>query len=697
MSESVRASGKKSEVAKDERTSHTRKSNYLQPVDSSVDRILFLQRAIGNQAVSRLIKSGTLQAKLKIGQPDDIYEQEADRVAEQVMRMPEPEIVSRNELHIQESCSACKENELKRQPIKEEEEEEKLQAKTTSNRIPEIDPNIESYIRSLNGGGQPLSEDSRAFFEPRCSYDFSQVRVHTDVKAAESAQALNAAAFTIGRNVVFAQGRYAPETISGKSLLAHELAHVVQQTTDCYGPESIKRQQFEPDPRAAVAAQKAYEMKQQSEPGIWFDDWNDDERDNNLDGVIDDPAEGGNVGSDGIHFDCFNQGKAKCQAGVYEARICSASPVRRTDDSPCSEQHHSVRYRVCIDIPIKAYHNAGLLSFPDIRDVNGVKRELSGRRDWKVFYSGEGRLHGDFVANSQHSGIVYQGDIIHLPGQTARRQHYGSALPSRRNDIEMTSDLWHGGINFRARPIKGGRGKGHAKTVCIPIESPPILGGPAFATANRHEGSRAGRVVAKSTEPATQRALLGSDLVGLMLNDGFTYGTWNRRPRVERLQYRLVKQGAALEMDGKFGDKTAAALHQFQATVGLPEQDVVDQATADALEGIPEPDQPSAISELEGLKREDGITYGTWDRRPRVHNLQSRLTATGFPCTIDGMFGSETADALHGFQIQNGLLESDEVDRSTADTLEGHTRGGGDLVCPRGEIPVPVEGIDLTL
>jgi len=192
---------------------------------------MFLQRTIGNLAVERMIRSNTLQTKLSIGQPGDKYEQEADRVADAVMRMPEPEMVSKNEPHIQRSCPACDENELKRQPIKEEEdeekklrmqpeeeEEEKLQAKTTSDSIPEIDNNIESHIQSLDGGGQPLSEDSRAFFEPRFGSDFGHVRVHADVKAAESARAVNAKAFTIGKNVVFAQGQYAPETSSGKSL-----------------------------------------------------------------------------------------------------------------------------------------------------------------------------------------------------------------------------------------------------------------------------------------------------------------------------------------------------------------------------------------------------------------------------------------------------------------------------------------------
>ncbi len=128
MSESVRVSSKKPEAAKEDRTSQVRKSDYSLPVNSIVDRILFLQRTIGNQAVVKLIKSGALQPKLRIGEPDDIYEQEADRVAEQVMKTPEPQIVYGNDFRIQRVCPKCEENELKRQPA--EDEEEKLQAKT---------------------------------------------------------------------------------------------------------------------------------------------------------------------------------------------------------------------------------------------------------------------------------------------------------------------------------------------------------------------------------------------------------------------------------------------------------------------------------------------------------------------------------------------------------------------------------------
>jgi hypothetical protein len=81
----------------------------------------------------------------------------------------------------------------------------------------------------LQSSGQPLDANARSFFESRFGYNFSRVRVHTNVKAANSAQAVRAQAYTVGENIVFGAGRYNPETREGKKLLAHELTHVVQQ------------------------------------------------------------------------------------------------------------------------------------------------------------------------------------------------------------------------------------------------------------------------------------------------------------------------------------------------------------------------------------------------------------------------------------------------------------------------------------
>lgn len=88
----------------------------------------------------------------------------------------------------------------------------------------------ESIDQVLSSTGMPLDAGSRAWMEPRFGHDFSRVRVHSDVRAAESARAVNANAFTVGSDIVFAEGQYAPHTASGGALLAHELGHVVQQS-----------------------------------------------------------------------------------------------------------------------------------------------------------------------------------------------------------------------------------------------------------------------------------------------------------------------------------------------------------------------------------------------------------------------------------------------------------------------------------
>jgi hypothetical protein len=90
-----------------------------------------------------------------------------------------------------------------------------------------VPPIVHEVLRSP---GHPLANEARAFFEPRFGHDFSKVRVHADAKAAESARAVNALAYTVGHDVVFDQGQYRPETVAGRSTLAHELTHVVQQS-----------------------------------------------------------------------------------------------------------------------------------------------------------------------------------------------------------------------------------------------------------------------------------------------------------------------------------------------------------------------------------------------------------------------------------------------------------------------------------
>ena len=105
---------------------------------------------------------------------------------------------------------------------------QELQRKTDSSETPSsaIPPIVDEV---LNAAGRPLDANTRAFMEPRFGHDFSGVRVHTDPRAAESAEAVNAQAYTVGSDVVFAPGQYQPTTEAGNAVLAHELSHVVQQ------------------------------------------------------------------------------------------------------------------------------------------------------------------------------------------------------------------------------------------------------------------------------------------------------------------------------------------------------------------------------------------------------------------------------------------------------------------------------------
>jgi hypothetical protein len=227
---------------------------------------------------------GLVQPKLTIGQPNDRYEQEADRVADQVMRMPESKgslvnghlSLGKREkesslVQQQSTCPECPEKEeIQTKPVAEqitplvqrqeegpeeeeeepvqtkpisdqitpliqrqeevpEEEETPIQAKSFSGTSSQLAPGLQSRLQSIRGGGQPLPKSVRNYFEPRFGTDFSHVRVHTGLRAANLTKSINAKAFTIGKDVVFNAGQYSPNTQTGKSFIAHELTHVTQQ------------------------------------------------------------------------------------------------------------------------------------------------------------------------------------------------------------------------------------------------------------------------------------------------------------------------------------------------------------------------------------------------------------------------------------------------------------------------------------
>lgn len=157
-----------------------------------------------------------VQAKLAINEPGDKYEQEADRIAGQIMQAPAM----------------------------------RVQRRAANGLGPtDVPPIVHEVLRSP---GQPLDAKTRAFMEPRFGHDFSGVRVHTDAKAVGSARAVNALAYTVGRDVVFEAAQFSPGASDrGKRLLAHELTHVVQAQSSPY-PDTKPENELERE-AAAVA------------------------------------------------------------------------------------------------------------------------------------------------------------------------------------------------------------------------------------------------------------------------------------------------------------------------------------------------------------------------------------------------------------------------------------------------------------
>ena len=233
--------------------------------------ILHLQQTVGNQAVLRLLRTETersktrsasststsfthdisripdypgtgnsIQTKLKMTSPGDRYEQEADRVAGEVMQQ--------------------------RMPHKKN-KQVAVQARTSRKAADgrhAVNEEIESQLSRSRGGGNPISHEVRGFVEPRMQFNFSDVQVHTDREAARINQKLGARAFTYGRDIYFGAGQYNPQSIEGKRLLTHELVHVVQQDSR---PASIATQNNQPTRISKMQPGIAREVPDAGVPG----------------------------------------------------------------------------------------------------------------------------------------------------------------------------------------------------------------------------------------------------------------------------------------------------------------------------------------------------------------------------------------------------------------------------------------------
>jgi outer membrane protein OmpA-like peptidoglycan-associated protein len=209
------------------------------PIRTPVHPILRLQQTVGNQAVQRLLRSRTIQAKLTISQPGDVYEQEADRVAEQVIQAKaEP-------WHCGGTCSECsnKNGLIQRQSNQ--------QSESSSRFVPD------NFLENLSPG-QPLPETARSRMESRLGFDFSKVQLHDDQQASSLANQFGAVAFTFGQHVFMDTRQYVPGTEAGDYVLDHELWHTVQQRTSPPAVRLLTPTQFRarlgstPEQKAAI-------------------------------------------------------------------------------------------------------------------------------------------------------------------------------------------------------------------------------------------------------------------------------------------------------------------------------------------------------------------------------------------------------------------------------------------------------------
>lgn len=159
-----------------------------------------------------------IHPKLRIGSPDDAEEREADRAAGRVLRMGDPRISKIAAPSLSRKCASCEEEDEK--PALQR----KVAAKDTADAA--VPPGVH---RVLASPGQQLDPATSSFMGERFGADFSDVRIHTDGSAAASAKALDALAYCVGPDIVFGAGRYDPASHAGRHLIAHELAHTLQQ------------------------------------------------------------------------------------------------------------------------------------------------------------------------------------------------------------------------------------------------------------------------------------------------------------------------------------------------------------------------------------------------------------------------------------------------------------------------------------
>jgi outer membrane protein OmpA-like peptidoglycan-associated protein len=166
---------------------------------------------VGNPAVGQLLGHESDKGRFRIGPPGDIREREAEQTARKAVRKSDPSAGA--DIDSREFKGSDSGGESSQDPSRME------------------GPELDSRILALRGQGKPLPAEVRDTLAPEVQSPAREARIHTDHKAADTARAVNSSAFTVGRDIVFGDNHYAPDTSEGRSLLSHELSHVGQSET----------------------------------------------------------------------------------------------------------------------------------------------------------------------------------------------------------------------------------------------------------------------------------------------------------------------------------------------------------------------------------------------------------------------------------------------------------------------------------
>jgi len=263
MGETIKSLERHSETKNTNNVSKEKKSRQDHLYAPHIRGVVQLQETIGNRAVTRLVQARLIQASIQVSQPNDMYEREADRAADQVMRMPKSgcpgcqekdlgisRLVQRQESSFpleeeqqvqakamrmpKSGCPECQEQDMGISPKLQRqessfplEEEQQVQAKSEDGLT--APAHVESRLSSMSDPGQHMPNDVQTDMEDRFGASFDNVRIHADTDAARMNRSINAEAFTYQNHIYFGSGKFSPSSYDGKRLIAHELTHTIQQ------------------------------------------------------------------------------------------------------------------------------------------------------------------------------------------------------------------------------------------------------------------------------------------------------------------------------------------------------------------------------------------------------------------------------------------------------------------------------------